>query len=244
MHFGTEDKEAIAAVREFAEGLAPDISVICGDITQSGKIKEFEAAQEWIRTLPGPKVITPGNHDTPMFGLFHRAFSPFGRYYDIIHPLSEEFYADKNIIIVPLNTARGMQMKLDWSLGVADLPIINKKIKQLHSAEPGALKMIACHHPMVYPEISPLRKETKNGRTAIKHLSDNDIDAVLSGHVHTPFFVDREPGETGILSIGSGTLSTRSRGKPASFNHIHISDTQISITAIDWINGKFGASKP
>jgi len=65
IHFGVEDKEAVAAIAATVETLKPDVTVICGDITQNGKIDEFFAARDWIRSLPGPKVITPGNHDTP-----------------------------------------------------------------------------------------------------------------------------------------------------------------------------------
>ena len=242
VHFGTEDRDAIKAVRDMAINLSPDISLICGDITQAGKTDEFKAAHDWISTLPGPKLITPGNHDTPMFGLLHRFFSPFGRYDKWIAPLSEPFYADKNVMIVTMNTARGWQAKFDWSLGVVDMDALAQKTDELSGAKPGVMKMIACHHPLVYPAISPLQKTTKNGPEAIKSLSDHNIDAVLTGHVHASFFVDREPGKTGILSIGSGTLSTRSRGVKASFNHIKIDDTQITITPIEWFEGNYTAA--
>jgi len=244
IHFGVEDRDAMAAVKAFADTLKPDCILICGDITQDGKTSEFKAAQTWINSFNVPRLITPGNHDTPVYGIFQRLFQPWGRYDRYIAPLSEPFYADKNVMIVTMNTARGIQPKLDWSLGVVDMDVLDEKIKTLHSAEAGSLKMIAVHHPLIYPEISPLDKETKNGPEAIERLSNANIDAVLSGHIHTPFFVDREPGKTGIVSIGSGTLSTRRRGVPPSFNHIQIDEATLTVTAIDWIDGTFIAAKP
>ena len=244
IHFGVEDHDAMAAVKAYADTLRPDCILICGDITQDGKVSEFKEAQSWINSFTVPRLITPGNHDTPVYGVLQRLFQPWGRYNRYIAPLSEPFYADKNVMIVTMNTARGVQAKLDWSLGVVDLDMLDERINALHGADPGCLKMIAVHHPFIYPEISPLDKKTKNGHEGAKRLSDANIDAILSGHIHTPFFKDRDPGETNILSIGSGTLSTRRRGVPAGFNHIQIDDETLSVTAIDWIDGAFIAAKP
>ncbi len=239
IHFGSEDKSAMAAVRDFAMALKPDVFLICGDITQNGSSKEFIAAQDWIKTFPGPKLITPGNHDTPMFNVLARAFWPFRGYNKYIRPMSEPYYADDNVMIVPHNTARGLQWKLDWSLGVINLQTLKADIRNLDAARPGSLKMLAVHHPLIYPSVSPLQKTTKNGAEALNHLSDANIDAVLSGHVHTPFVAHRDPGKTELLSIGSGTLSTRRRGQPASFNHLHIDSDICRVTAYDWIGGAY-----
>lgn len=244
IHFGVEDRDAMAAVKAYTDTLRPDCVLICGDITQDGKTSEFKAAQNWINSFNVPRVITPGNHDTPVYAVPQRLFQPWGRFKKFIAPLSEPFYADKNVMIVTMNTARGVQAKLDWSLGVVDMDVLEDRIQALRGAQAGSLKMIAVHHPLLYPKNSPLDKETKRGEEAMIKLSDANIDAVLSGHIHTPFFRDRDPGQTGVVSIGSGTLSTRMRGAPASFNHIEIDDRSLSVTAIDWIDGRFFPAKP
>lgn len=244
IHFGVEDKEAMAAIAATVKTLKPDVTVICGDITQNGKKEEFYAGRDWIRTLPGPKIITPGNHDTPMFGLFQRFFDPFGRYNRIIAPLSEPHYTDQYVSIMPLNTSRGWQAKTDWSLGVVDMEELDIVIDQLKATLPATVKMIAVHHPLIYPPISPLQKETENGVKALMRLSEMNIDTVLSGHVHAPFMLERQPDETDIMSIGSGTLSVRRRDKPASFNHIVVDADTIQVTEIFWQDGNFSTSKP
>lgn len=244
VHFGVEDRDAMAAVKAYVDTLEPDCILICGDITQDGKIEEFEAARDWIAKFNVPCVATPGNHDTPTFGIFHRLFNPWGRYNKYIRPLCSPFYKDDTVMITTMNTARGVQASLDWSLGAVDMGVLSNKIQELSQAGPDILKMIAVHHPFIYPEISPLKKTTKNGTAAIKVLSDANIDAVISGHIHTPFFIGRKPGETGLISFGSGTLSTRQRGTPASFNHIKIDDKTLAVTAINWIDGAFKTSEP
>ena len=244
IHFGVEDKDAMAALAATVKTLKPDVTVICGDITQNGKKDEFYAARDWIRTLPGPKVITPGNHDTPMFGLLQRFFDPFGRYNRIIAPLSEPHFTDQYVSIMPLNTSRGWQAKTDWSLGVVDMDELLKVTQQLKATSPSTIKMIAVHHPLIYPPSSPLQKETEQGAEALRLLSEHNIDAVLSGHVHAPFVLERQPDATEIMSIGSGTLSVRRRDKPASFNHFVIDGETINVTEIFWEGGKFESAAP
>ena len=49
-------------------------------------------------------------------------------------------------------------------------------------------------------------------------LSAAGASAVLSGHVHDPFDIERG----GVRLIGAGTLSTRLRQTPPSFNEIRV----------------------
>lgn len=244
IHFGAEDKDAMTALANSVAALKPDITLICGDITQNGSKDEFYAARDWIRTLAGPKLITPGNHDTPMYGLLHRFFAPFKRYQDIIAPLSEPYYTDQYVTIMPINTSRGWQLKPDWSLGVVDIEALEALAKNMKSISAESLKFVIAHHPFLYPPSSPLQKKTKNGKQALKMLSEMNIDAVLSGHVHVPFMLKRQPDETEIMSIGAGTLSVRRREKPASFNHIHVDDKIMRITAIEWSDGEYKSREP
>ncbi|NNE57271.1 MAG: metallophosphoesterase [Hellea sp.] len=244
VHFGVEDREAMAVLAQTVESLKPDVTVICGDITQHGGTDEFKAARDWIKRLPCPKVLTPGNHDTPMYGLLHRFFDPFGRYKRYIAPLGDPHFTDENVSIVPLTTARGWQLKTDWSLGIVDMEDLDLAINQLNGAAGSTVKMISVHHPLIYPPVSPLQKETERGGEALKRLSEANIDVVLSGHVHAPFVLERQPDETEIMSIGAGTLSVRRRDRPASFNHIVIDQEMINVTEVFWQDGKFSLAKP
>lgn len=239
IHFGVEDREAMAAVKDYSDSLAPDVVVICGDITQDGKTSEFKSARDWIARFSAPKVITPGNHDIPVYGVFQRLFDPFGRYNKYIAPLSDGVYIDESVAIFPYNTSRGIQAKLDWSLGVVDVADLKRVTDAFSYLPPRVLKLLAVHHPLIYPPNTPLSGDTKNGHAAMDMLGTADIGGILSGHVHTPFVIERTPKKSEILSIGSGTLSTRIRGKPASFNHVEVSKDDVKVTAIDWINGHF-----
>ena len=234
IHFGVEDETALAKLDATIDRLAPDVSIISGDITQTGSEEEFKAAARWIGGLSGPKVITPGNHDTPMYGLIDRVFRPFERYDRHIAPLGVERYEDDQVVILSMNTARGWQFSLDWSLGVVDLDALNDRMADFSASDSGKLCLLNVHHPFIYPPESPLQKKTKNGPEGLKRLSEGRCDMILSGHIHVPFAIERQPGAGTLFSISAGTLSTRRRNNHPAFNHIEVTDEAIVITMIEF----------
>ncbi|MGB3457133.1 MAG: metallophosphoesterase [Litorimonas sp.] len=239
IHFGVEDEAALASLSATIDRLEPDVSVISGDVTQTGSEEEFERAARWIEGLAGPKVITPGNHDTPMYGVIDRVLKPFDRYADYIDPLDAGRFEDNNVVILSMNTARGVQMKLDWSVGVVNLDDLDAKIAEFGRSDWRKIKMLNVHHPFVYPPESPLQKETDNGPEGLKRLADGNCDMVLSGHIHVPFVVEREPGGSELLSVSSGTLSTRRRDNNPAFNHIEVSADEVVITMVEFSGTEF-----
>lgn len=239
IHFGAEDAQALASLDAVIDRLQPDVCVISGDITQTGSEAEFEASAQWLGTLPGPKVICPGNHDTPMFGLLDRMIRPFSRYKHYIDPFDVGLFEDDHVIIQSLNTARGVQMSLDWSLGIVDLESLGQTIDRFQQSDWTKLRFLNVHHPFIYPPEAPLQKETRHGPEGLRRLADGQVDGVLSGHVHIPFVVEREPGESELLSISAGTLSTRRRGNNPSFNHIEITSDELIVTMVEFTDGTF-----
>ncbi|MEM7727637.1 MAG: metallophosphoesterase [Pseudomonadota bacterium] len=239
IHFGVEDEAALKSLAATIDTLEPDVSVISGDITQTGSEEEFEAAARWIEGLAGPKVITPGNHDTPMYGIIDRVVAPFDRYADYIDPLGADRYEDDDVVILSMNTARGVQMKLDWSVGVVNLEELDRIIAEFDQSDWGKLKFLNVHHPFIYPPESPLQKETDNGPEGLRRLADGNCDVVMSGHIHVPFVVEREPGGSELLSISSGTLSTRRRDNNPAFNHIEVTKDEIVITMVEFSGTEF-----
>lgn len=243
IHFGAEDQEAIGCVKAAIAELEPDLIVICGDITQNGSDAEFKAAHDWIKTLDGPKLITPGNHDTPMYGLIERFTRPFAKYNKWITPLSLPYFTNEDVTILPYNSARGWLFGFDWSLGAVNLKDLAVLTNELKRHSQGGVEIIMAHHPLIYPELSPLQKRTKNGEKTLEYLSQRNVDIVLTGHVHVPFAIERQPNKTEVVSIGAGTLSRRRRNKPASFNHITINQDTIEVSAVEFNDGEFIAVK-
>ena len=239
VHFGVEDPEALRAVEKAEEEFGPDLVLICGDITQTGSMDEFKAARDWVAGFAAPVVSMPGNHDAPYFQPLARIFDPYGRYRKYIAPHCQDAFVDARVAVLPYNSARAIQAKLDWSVGVVNLGELDALLARFDRDAAGRLHFLACHHPMVYPPEAPLDKETQNGPEALRRLSDARADAVLSGHIHVPFVKDREPGQTGLLSIGAGTLSVRRRGYEPSFNLVEVAPDEVRVTAVEVVRGVF-----
>jgi 3',5'-cyclic AMP phosphodiesterase CpdA len=223
LHFGRAD---LAALDWFAAAVAnerPDAVICTGDLTQRARREEFEAAGRYLEALKVPMTVEPGNHDLPYHNLFERFFRPYRRY-GRVEKLIERPLDIKNVIVVPLKTTARFQWRHNWSWGVVGRRALAKALALLESADPGHVKLIACHHPLLDKEGLHSSGKTIRGREALHALAAAGANAVLSGHVHDPFDIDVNVGGRVIRKIGAGTLSERVRDSAASFNEIRVSE--------------------
>jgi 3',5'-cyclic AMP phosphodiesterase CpdA len=239
IHFGGEFPEPTEAVVAFAEALQPDLVVVTGDITLNGKPREFQAAARWLQRLPRPLLHTPGNHDTPYLNIPLRAVVPFRRYRRWIGPTQGEAIEHPAARIHAINTARGGQPRFDWSKGAIDLDAVDAAVRRLSDGPPGALRAIACHHPLVEAIGAPVTGGVHRGHLAAEQLAAGGVDVILTGHVHNPFAVPLPFGDERTYAVGGGTLSCRLRGTPASFNVIEIEPGCLRVVAQGWTGTRF-----
>ncbi|MFX8460998.1 metallophosphoesterase family protein, partial [Acinetobacter baumannii] len=80
LHFGTEKKECLEAIRDFCIQQQPEVIVVSGDITQRAKYEQFFKCRQYLDSLNIPYLVVPGNHDIPLYHVWNRFFSPFTRY--------------------------------------------------------------------------------------------------------------------------------------------------------------------
>ncbi|QUD88281.1 metallophosphoesterase family protein [Phenylobacterium montanum] len=238
VHFGGENPGACAAALEIVERFAPDLVAVTGDLTLNGLPREFEAARAWLDRLPGPQLVTPGNHDTPYWNIPLRALVPFNRYNRFIGPPQHTKFLCDGLCAHAVNSARGAQPRLNWSKGAIDLRLVTAVIAEMAAAQ-GALKVFACHHPLIDPDGAPVTGSVRRGDAAARLLAEAGIDLILTGHVHNPFAL-AVPGSTGrSYAIGAGTLSLRTRGTPASFSLIEADASVLTVTALGWTGAEF-----
>jgi 3',5'-cyclic AMP phosphodiesterase CpdA len=223
LHFGREDKAALAWFAQTVEAERPDAVICTGDLTQRAKREEFAAATQYFEQLPVPVTIEPGNHDLPYFNPFERFVRPYRRY-GRLEKLIERPLDIKNVVVVPLKTTARFQWRHNWSWGVVGRRALAKTLALLESVEPDHVKLIACHHPLVDKEGLHSSGKTIRGREALVALAQAGAHAVLSGHVHDPFDIDVEIGGRVIRKIGAGTLSERVRDSAPSFNEIRVGE--------------------
>lgn len=228
-HFGCEDKNALAAAARFIAERKPHAVIVSGDISRAGLQSELDAACGWMRDLGLPVLLTPGNHDVPYYEFFPRLWKPFRRFHRAARGLVCAAWHTPECSIVPINTARGVQARLNWAQGAISRKQVRDASACLAEAQPGALRIVVTHHPLDWPNDAPIHGATTNGVAAQEALIDAGAQLFLSGHLH---FASARLIRQRALSVTSGTLSQRVRHEPCAFTVLrrpapHIIETEI-----------------
>lgn len=222
LHFGTEDRAALAWFAGVVEAERPDAVVVTGDLTAFARRHEFIAAARWLRALAAPVSVEPGNHDLS-WNPVRRLIAPYARY-ERLERAVERPLTLPGVALVPLRSTARLQLRRNWSLGRISDPSLALTLARLRAQPDGMKTLVACHHPLIdMGTLTPGR--TRGGAAALAALAAAGADAVLSGHTHDPFDRPVEIGGRIVRLIGAGTLSERIRATPPSFNAITVGET-------------------
>src|SRR4051794_34944556 len=99
LHFGRHNPDALEDLAASIAAATPDLVIVSGDFTQRARHAEFAAARRFLDRFAFPKLLTPGNHDVPLYNLFRRTFRAFRDYDRYIAPLDQplSFYQDAEL---------------------------------------------------------------------------------------------------------------------------------------------------
>ena len=244
VHFGVEHRRACAAALDYAHAAPSDLILITGDITQKGYPDEFAAAGAWIKAMPTPRFVIVGNHDVPYWDVSARLFHPWRAFEEATgHPAHDGEFVSPTVMVRGVVTARGWQARPNWSKGVIDLDQTRRAAEALRQAPVGALRILACHHPLIEMIGAPMTGDVKRGDAAAEIFAEAGVDLITTGHVHVPFALPIDLSDRCSYAIGCGTLSHRERGTPPSFNEIVWDRHQITVNAIAWTGTRFEQSQ-
>jgi 3',5'-cyclic AMP phosphodiesterase CpdA len=227
LHFGLEDRDALAWFRECVRREQPDAVLITGDLTMRARSREFAAACDWIMALDLPVTVEVGNHDLPYFNPVARFLHPYRRIRRI-EALVERELDFRNLAVVPLKTTARAQWRLDWSKGWVTRKALARTLAAIDALPRGTQVLVTAHHPLVEAGTKG-RALTRGGAAALAALADRGVAAVLTGHVHDAFDLIADTPAGSIRMIGAGTLSRRIRSTPPSFNELRIRGGEISV---------------
>lgn len=242
VHFGTENPRALKAFEAALSEIDTDAIAVCGDLTQRGKRSEFEAARDWLDSFAIPKLVVAGNHDTPLLNLYERVVSPFERHDSYFEDLANPLKLN-NAVLTGLNTARGWQTRKNWAEGSVNLEQLEEAVSVCDKAD-GRACFLICHHPFLSPPDAPMRTATRRGRRASRRLAQSKFRFLLTGHVHVPSVTVVDHEDKAYIAVSAGTLSTRIRSSPASFNLIDISGENCVVTVFNLHGDRFVPTRP
>jgi 3',5'-cyclic AMP phosphodiesterase CpdA len=223
-----------ALVRELAD-VKLDLVVVSGDLTQRARVKEFQAARQFLSVLPHPQLIVPGNHDVPLYELWRRWLTPLDRYRRYINADLEPSYVDAEIVVVGINTARANTFKN----GRINERQMSRSLGLLEPCKPSVTRIVVTHHPFDLPENVEGGSLVGQAGIAIAGFTHSRVDLILSGHLHGNSARDSTArygaSDRSILLVQAGTAtSTRRRGELNSFNFLRIEDGTIQVDCMAW----------
>jgi 3',5'-cyclic AMP phosphodiesterase CpdA len=239
LHFGEPYHAAVgeAFAREAAR-MAPDVIVISGDFTQRAKVAEYEQARAFLDRLPAvPRVVTPGNHDVPLYRVFERLFAPYRNYKAYISQQLDTVTRLPGAVIVSLSSA------------APHTAIVNGRIREhqmrfaadvFAQAPADDARLIVAHHHFApapdYEGDTPL----PHAKEILDAFSEMGVELIFGGHLHRAYIgnsLDVYPGrdrQHGVIIVQSGTTtSRRGRAREAaknSFNTVRIAAQHVEIT--------------
>ncbi|WP_426176396.1 metallophosphoesterase family protein [Massilia sp. TWR1-2-2] len=235
LHFGKVDEELLEPLRTLVTNIAPDVVVVSGDLTQRAKSEQFEAARDYLDSLPGPQIIVPGNHDISLYNVFRRFFQPLDRYKRYITTDLDPIHIDDEIAVLGVNTARSLTFK-DGRVNEEQVA----KIRQQLSGLPKHItRIVVTHHPFDLPHTEDEDDLVDRAPMAMKEFAECGVDLLLAGHLHLSHSnstADRYPiSEYAALVVQAGTAtSTRGRGEVNSFNVLRAESGKVEVDRYGW----------
>ena len=239
LHFGKPHDPAVAlAFLIAARDLRPDLIVVSGDFTQRAKVREYREARDYLKRFPSvPLVVTPGNHDVPLYRVVERLFAPYRNYRAFIREELDTVTRLSGITVVSLNSTAPYRSIVNGRIGPGQLALARAAFE---SAPAGDLKALVAHHHLAPAPDYEGDKALPHGREILEALQAMGVELVMGGHVHRAYIgnsLDVHPGassDPGIVIVQSGTTTSR-RGRArerakCSFNRIRVDGRSVEVT--------------
>lgn len=213
--------QAADAMVDLARTVRPDVVVSSGDLTQRAKRREFEGARALLNRFGEvPVVVTPGNHDVPVYRALERFASPYRnwRRFSGSSALDTVTRLD-GVTLVALSSAAPYRAVVGGRLRARQMAFAHEAFRQ---APVGDHRIVVVHHHFVPVDGGGAGRPLPNAPELLREFEAMGVSAILGGHVHQLHLhassrLTRSPDSVPVLSTGTAT-SRRGRGSEAGVN--------------------------
>jgi 3',5'-cyclic AMP phosphodiesterase CpdA len=180
------DTRVDVALRVLADTLAPALVIASGDLSNRGLPAQLAEARALLTGLGAPVLAVPGNHDIPYTvpARFRRPWGPFERAFGATEPV----HRSAALTAVGLNSV-WPERQQGGRLSDAQL---ERARRELATAAPGALRLIALHHHLAGSPWRAARKlPLKHRDRALAAFAGAGAELVVGGHIHQASAAER-----------------------------------------------------
>ncbi len=236
-------REFLDALGRDLKTLAPDHTVVTGDLTHISLPQEFVQAHDWLRSLGSGDAVTvvPGNHDAYVHIAWEKSIGLWSDYLradrasDAMFPLLR---VRGPVAFIGLNSALpSAPLFATGGIGQEQLRRLETILDSLRGS--GLLRVLMLHHPPV-PGAEVWRKRLVDAPELCEILGRTPVDMVLHGHRHRPVHtLIRIPG-SGIPVFGIPSASAAGLHSPhaSEYNTYAITPTpegwRVEVQARTW----------
>lgn len=207
-----------------AHHLRPDVVVVAGDLTQRAKAREYRSARKLLDDLSSyPVVVTPGNHDVPLYRVWERLLDPYRNWRRHVSPALDSVTTVAGGTLVALNSSAPRRAIVAGRLGARQVEFARRAF----AAAPRGRRVVVTHHHFLRPPGGEGGRPLPGAARLLAAFEGMGVELVLGGHVHQTHLATSRavvPGAgSGIPLVACGTTaSRRGRGPEAGANTLNV----------------------
>ncbi len=200
--------------------------VVSGDLTQRAKPSEFRTARALLDALPAgtPVVVTPGNHDVPLYRFWERLLDPYRNWRRFVSPELDTVLRLDGATVVALNSSAPRRAIVAGRIDPAQVDFARSAFTPTPA---GDARILVVHHHFVPTPDERGGSPLPHARRLLEAFEAMEVDLVLGGHVHQTHIstsralVDGDGPGIPLVACGT-TASSRGRGVEAGHNTLAV----------------------
>jgi len=243
LHFGHNDPTLLDPLRDAIARIDPHVVIVSGDLVEHATDEEFRAAQAFLRLLPCPQIVVPGNHDLPFWNLARRVLEGLRKYRRYITSDPSPEYVDDEIAIVGADSAHLFPVKGGTVTSFQLKGLVNR----FSSFPTGLVRILVTHHPFDLPDPANPHLLMGHARRSVARLAPV-VDVLAAGHIHVSSVGSTSAryntaGHSMVYVQAGTAISSRYKGEANAFNLLRIGrgeaqQKQVIVDRYAWVNAR------